>query len=360
MAITITTFGKGDTVEDMQAAVGADAAVVDDSKQEQGKEAPPAKDKEGEKPAGTDKKETPDDKKGADQQAADDKAAAGKDGDTDETKLPSWASKLIKDLRKDRRDARQQIAELEEDRAETRPGKTAPPDKDGKPESYTGVPKPTIAEFRDHPEKYDDPYASHAEAIGEWLANEKIAKLEVERKQREADAEEAEVNSEFAANAEKAKELYDDYQDVVSSARVQITEVMDQACKRSEVGPHIFYRWAKNPKEAKAIAAMPLVKQAVAVGRIEVLVEAELEALKKKTEKPAAKADDEKKPEDDRKTKPAANASSKAPEPPARLDPGTNTKQTYREVAGPEDSNAVNLTVSVDRYEKARRSNKDS
>lgn len=71
-----------------------------------------------------------------------------------------------------------------------------------------------------------------------------------------------------------ARERFADYDAVTRNPNVPITPAMAEIIRDSDVGPDLAYHLGKNPTEAARIAALPLNRQAVELGRLEARVTA--------------------------------------------------------------------------------------
>lgn len=99
----------------------------------------------------------------------------------------------------------------------------------------------------------------------------RMVEAEVQRREaaRQAETVEAEWNKRQADAAAK----HDDYFDVVVEGAERgkwvCSETMADAIKTSETGPDVAYHLAKNPAEARRIAALPPIAQVRELGRLE-------------------------------------------------------------------------------------------
>ncbi len=157
-------------------------------------------------------------------------------------------------------------------------------------ETASGRPKPKLEDF--------ESYEEFVEALTDWKAEEKAAALRAELRAAEerqtAEARQAEERrplvDRWNERAAKLREQYADFDEVTSneaSAKLEVTAVMAGACFESEVGPDIAYYLGKHPEETRAIAKLPPVRQAAAIGRIE---ERLLASAKRPTSQPSEPA----------------------------------------------------------------------
>jgi hypothetical protein len=104
---------------------------------------------------------------------------------------------------------------------------------------------------------------AYAEALALRKAEELIA-------QRDRQKEQAQVVEAYSEREEKARDKYDDFEDVVYNPKLRITDVMAESIQSSENGPDLAYWLGSNPKEAERIARLSPILQAKEIGKIEV------------------------------------------------------------------------------------------
>jgi hypothetical protein len=105
------------------------------------------------------------------------------------------------------------------------------------------------------------------DAYAEALALKKAEELLM---QRDRQKEQAEIVEAYGEREEKARDKYDDYEDVVYNPKLRITDVMAETIQHSEIGPDLAYWLGSNPKEADRIARLSPIMQAREIGKIEV------------------------------------------------------------------------------------------
>ena len=104
------------------------------------------------------------------------------------------------------------------------------------------------------------------DAYAEALALKKAEELLV---QRDRQKEQAEIVEAYGEREEKARDKYDDYEDVVYNPKLRITDVMAETIQHSEIGPDLAYWLGSNPKEADRIARLSPIMQAREIGKVE-------------------------------------------------------------------------------------------
>ena len=119
---------------------------------------------------------------------------------------------------------------------------------------------------------------AYAEALALRKAEELVA-------QRDRQKEQAQVVEAYSEREEKARDKYDDFEDVVYNPKLRITDVMAESIQSSENGPDLAYWLGSNPKEAERIARLSPILQAKEIGKIEVRL-ADNPPVKKSTSAP--------------------------------------------------------------------------
>jgi hypothetical protein len=206
---------------------------------------------------------------------------------TDEKKQNPKLEKRFSELTKARKEAEAQAAderskrESLEARLSALESNRAP---QGQPDNDR---KPTPDDFKD---AFD-----YAEALAEWSANKALEKREQEVRQREVQAKRDTVIKTWSEKLETAKAELPDYEDMVASSAVQVSDAVRDAIIESDVGPRILYELASDDELAEKLTSMSIPSALKLIGK--------LEAQFEKTETPA-KAE-----------KKTVAAKSKAPEP---------------------------------------------
>lgn len=135
-----------------------------------------------------------------------------------------------------------------------------------------------------------DSYEGYLEARAEWRADQKVAQAlkareEQATKQRAVQSEQ-EAAQRFREHAAKVASEIEDFEDVLASSSAPLSQAMANAITRSgELGPRIAYHLAKNPDEARRIAALDPAEQAMEIGFLKASVSKE--PVKKPSKAPA-------------------------------------------------------------------------
>lgn len=179
---------------------------------------------------------------------ADDSASSDNDAEKtkEEQKKKNWAQRRIDELTRQRHDA-------ERDRDAWRDLATKQPAESKKPETQT-VGKPKQADFTD--------YDAYVEALVDWKASAKASELEAKRakddevksREQKERSENERVNQSWHDKQAKAREVYDDFDEVISNPDIPLTPAMTHAILRSKIGAEMAYYLGKNEAEARRIA----------------------------------------------------------------------------------------------------------
>ena len=104
------------------------------------------------------------------------------------------------------------------------------------------------------------------DAYVEALAAQKAEQLLEQREQRR---QQSELLESYHDKEEKAREKYDDFEQVAYNPKLPITDVMAQSIQASDIGPEVAYHLGANPKEAERIARLSPILQAKEIGKLE-------------------------------------------------------------------------------------------
>jgi hypothetical protein len=111
------------------------------------------------------------------------------------------------------------------------------------------------------PEQFESTDA-YVEALAAQKAEQLLA-------QREQNRQQAELLESYHDREEKAREKYDDFEQVAYNPNLRITEAMAQSIQASDIGPDVAYHLGANPKEADRIARLSPLLQAKEIGKLE-------------------------------------------------------------------------------------------
>lgn len=142
----------------------------------------------------------------------------------------------------------------------------------------------------DNFENFDEYVAAKAR----WIAKQELETTLSEREKRQAAERETAARQQLADSWSKkiAQATADlpDFEDVLSSSDVPMTDAMHHAIMESDIGPKLAYHLASNPEEAYKIAQMPPMRAIAALGRLEERLETQKPVVKPTSAPPPIKA----------------------------------------------------------------------
>lgn len=136
-------------------------------------------------------------------------------------------------------------------------------------------------------EEYTDPF-DYAEKLSEWNVKKELTERDAREAKSKADAEAAKTAKAFQERIAKAKEAIPDFDEVLQSSDLKVSDDVRDAIIESDLGPEILHYLALNPEQAEKINGMDAKKALREIGRLEVRLEPKEESTQKET-KPAAK-----------------------------------------------------------------------
>lgn len=118
------------------------------------------------------------------------------------------------------------------------------------------------------PEQFSDMY-EYAKALAEYTADKKLMERDKEEKARKAAAEQEQKFKTWADRVNAAKNDLPDFDDMVQSSEVRVSDPVRDAIIESENGPQILYWLAENSEFAQKLADMSVVSAVREIGKIE-------------------------------------------------------------------------------------------
>lgn len=118
------------------------------------------------------------------------------------------------------------------------------------------------------PEQFSDMY-EYAKALAEHTADKKLMERDREEQARKAAAEQEVKFKAWADRVNAAKNDLPDFDDMVQSSDVRISDPVRDAIIESEHGPKILYYLAENSEFAKNLGNMSVVSAVREIGKIE-------------------------------------------------------------------------------------------
>jgi len=118
------------------------------------------------------------------------------------------------------------------------------------------------------PDQFIDAF-EYAEALADWSAENAVMKARQEDIERKKQEERAKVIDTWNTRLESTKSDLPDFDDMVASSDVVVSDQVRDAILESEVGPRILYHLAENPEVAEKISKSSLITALREIGKLE-------------------------------------------------------------------------------------------
>lgn len=125
-----------------------------------------------------------------------------------------------------------------------------------------------VTESEPLPEQFSDMY-EYAKALTDYRVEQRLQEEKQKEAQAKAAAEHAKLIDAWGQRVKAAKAEMPDFDDMVSSADVTVSNEVRDAIFESEVGPRILYHLAENPDFAVKLQSMTLTAALRAIGKLE-------------------------------------------------------------------------------------------
>jgi hypothetical protein len=145
------------------------------------------------------------------------------------------------------------------------------------------APKKEFVDQEPQPSQFQDAF-EYAKALAEYTADKRIEEMKRQEAEAKAEAERQSMIQEWSKKVESAKADLPDFDDMVASSDVIVSNEIRDAILESDVGPKILYHLAENSDFAKKVASMPIRAALKEIGKLEARFEAKAE------EKPVVKS----------------------------------------------------------------------
>ena len=194
---------------------------------------------------------------------------------TEERKPNPKLEKRFSELTKQREAARQE-AQREREAREALEARLAALEKSSQPQASEQP------EEEPQPHQFSDAF-EYAKALAEFTAEKALRERDKQEAQRKADEEKQKVMTAWAQKVEAAKAELPDYEDMVATLDIVVSDPIRDAILTSEVGPKILYNLAENREIAEKLAQMPVVQALREIGKMEARFEKNEEPVSPKT-----------------------------------------------------------------------------
>lgn len=118
------------------------------------------------------------------------------------------------------------------------------------------------------PEQFTDMY-EYQQALVDYRVDQRLAEEKQKAEQAKAEAQRKQVFDNFASRVEAIKSEIPDYEAMIASADVYVSNEVRDAIFESDVGPRILYHLAENPDVAEKLQGMTLTRALATIGKLE-------------------------------------------------------------------------------------------
>ena len=189
---------------------------------------------------------------------------------TEERKPNPKLEKRFSELTKQREAARQE-AQREREAREALEARLAALEKSSQPQQASEQP-----EDEPQPHQFSDAF-EYAKALAEFTAEKALRERDKQEAERKANEQRQKVLTEWAKRVETAKAELPDFDDMVASSDVVVTDPIRDAILESDVGPQILYHLAENPEIAEKLASQSVASALRQLGKLEAKFEKAVE-----------------------------------------------------------------------------------
>jgi len=125
-----------------------------------------------------------------------------------------------------------------------------------------------VAETEPLPEQFSDMY-EYAKALTDYRVEQRLTEEKQKEVQAKVAAEHAKLIDTWGQRVKAAKSEMPDFDDMINSTDVTVSNEVRDAIFESEVGPRILYHLAENPDFAVKLQGMTLTAALKAIGKLE-------------------------------------------------------------------------------------------
>ena len=183
---------------------------------------------------------------------------------TEERKQNPKLEKRFSELTKQREQAKAE-AQAERQRSETLEARLRVLEQQAVPQVQNIDEEPQPGQFQDAFE--------YAKALAQFSTERALKERDQQEANKKLNEERQKTIQSWSAKLEKMKAEMPDYDDIVSTANVTVSDDIRDSILESDVGPRILYHLAEDLEFAQKIAAMPTRKALVEIGKLEKLYE---------------------------------------------------------------------------------------
>jgi hypothetical protein len=180
---------------------------------------------------------------------------------TEERKPNPKLEKRFSELTKQREQAREDAARERQKREELETRLKAL-------ESQAAPKQEQSRDEKPRPDQFVDAF-EYAEALADWSAENAVMRARQEDVERKIQEERNKVIESWNTRVESTKSDLLDFDDMVASSDVVVSDQVRDAILESEVGPRILYHLAENPEIAEKISKASLITALREIGKLE-------------------------------------------------------------------------------------------
>lgn len=122
------------------------------------------------------------------------------------------------------------------------------------------------------PDQFSDMF-EYAKALAEYTADRRLMERDQQEVQRKAAAEQELKFKAWAERLDKAKTELPDFDEMVQSSEVSVSDPVRDAIMESDVGPKILYHLAENPEFATKLNGLSVISALREIGKLEARLE---------------------------------------------------------------------------------------
>ena len=134
------------------------------------------------------------------------------------------------------------------------------------------VPQVQNNDLEPQPGQFQDAF-EYAKALAQYSTEKALNERDQQEANRKANEERQKVIQSWSEKLEKVKADMPDYDDIVSTANVVVSDDIRDSILESDVGPRILYHLAEDLEYAQKLAQMPTRKALIEIGKLEKLYE---------------------------------------------------------------------------------------
>ena len=136
------------------------------------------------------------------------------------------------------------------------------------------------------PNQFTDMY-EYAKALTDYQVEKRMLEIETRKQAEQQQNEKKQVIDSFVKRVEAAKASLPDFDEMVGSADVTVSNEVRDAIWESDVGPQILYHLAENPDIAEKLKSMSVAAANRFIGKLEAQFEPQIKPVVGKSKAPA-------------------------------------------------------------------------